>query len=327
LPQRARIQWFISFYYQQFLSFKMKSIAFYITILGLFGGLFSACDVVTDPYPAKEIKPPLNTTQALDSAEAARDSINGPVTPVQKVLLEDYTGHTCGNCPGAAVMAKSQKAQYGNRLVVMAVHANYFAKFDKAPYTTNFTTPEGEEWFTSFGFVSNPNGMVNRTPKTGSANAVQGVSSWPTSIAEQMAKTPQIALTLTAMEVPQTDTINIKVRSKYLTDKTGKFNLVVAITQDSIVDWQKNYGAAAGGDPSYNVGDVEKYVHPHVMRSVVNGTWGRLNKENPKANDVAQEYLSVVLNPAWNKGKCAVVAFIYDVASKQIVQVEELHLH
>lgn len=307
----------------------MKSIAFYISALGLTGILFAGCDTIDNPYPAStgEPKPALTVTQALDSAEAAHDSIHGPVTPVQKVLLEDYTGHTCGNCPGAAVMARNQKALYGERLVVMAVHAGYFAKYDKAPYTTNFTTPEGEEWATSFGVISNPNGMINRKQKTGSTSAVQGVANWPAAIAAQMAESPKIGMTLTTKYTPENRKVDFKVRSKYLANLTGKYNLGVFITEDSIVNYQKNYGAAGGGDPAYQVGDVEKYVHPHALRKAITGTWGILNYENPTAGAIKNDYFSVELNPAWREKKCSVVAFIFDAVTKEVVQVEEVHLH
>ena len=305
----------------------MKSIAFYIGILGISSALFTACDYVDMPIPAAEEKPALSTALALDSAEAAHDSIHGPVTPVQKVLLEDYTGHRCGNCPGAAIVARNQKAKYGDSLVVMAVHANFFAKFDKAPYTTNFTTPEGEAWFSYFKFQSNPNGMVNRVKVGSPSSAVQGIATWPTSIAAQMNQAPRAGMTITALYKPETRKLNIKVRSKYLTSLAGKYNLIVAITEDSIVDYQYNYGATSGGDPAYPVGDVKNYVHSHAMRRVLNGEKGTLNKENPKANDITGEYFATTLDPAWKEKKCSVVAFIYDVVTDAVVQVEEIHLH
>jgi len=303
----------------------MKSIAFYFSAFCLSGILFAGCDTIENPYPAStsEPKPTLTVTQALDSAEAAHDSIHGTVTPVQKVLLEDYTGHQCGNCPSAAMKAREQQAIWGKRLVVMAVHAGYFAKYDKVPFTTNFTTPEGEEWNTIFGVMAYPNGMVNRS---GSPSKLQGIATWPASIATQMAETPQIGMTVTTLYDEATRKVNLKVRSKYLANQTGKYNLMVAITEDGIINWQKNYGASSGGDPSYPVGDVSNYVHPHAMRSALTGTWGKLNKENPAAGNVTEEYFSATLDNAWKAEKCSVVAFIVDEATREVIQVEEVHI-
>lgn len=300
----------------------MKSIAFYFSAFCLSGLFFTACETVETPYPKALGQLTAEEAAALDSVEARE----GFGTPVQKVLLEDYTGHTCGNCPGASVMAKNQQALWGDRLVVMAVHAGYFAKYDKSPYTTNFTTPEGEEWATSFGVVANPNGMVNRVPKANSTSRVQGVATWPAAIANEMAETPKVAMDLTTLYFPDSRKVNIKVRAEYLQTLKGKYNIGVFITEDSVVSYQKNYGASAGGDPAYPVGDVANYVHPHVMRLAVTGTWGTLNRTTPAAGDVKDAYFTATLDNGWKAKKCSVVAFIYDAATREIIQVEEEHL-
>ncbi len=312
----------------------MKSIAFYFSAFCLSGILFAACDTIDNPYPVREPKPTLGAIQALDSAEAAHDSINGPVTVVQKVLLEDYTGHQCGNCPSAAMKAREQKAIYNDRLVVMAVHAGFFAKTLSSDtvinptkkFIYNFSTPITEEWNTSFGVAAYPAGMINRAPRTGSTSRVQGIGTWPAAIAAQIAETPQIGMTITTLYKPETRKVDIKVRSQYLTALTGKYNLIVAITEDGIVNWQKNYLPTSGGDPAYPVGDVQNYVHPHALRQVITGTWGVLSKENPAAGTVENAYFSATLDNSWKKEKISVVAYIFDDATREVVQVEEIHL-
>ena len=284
--------------------------------------MFSACDVIDNPVPAPETKPALSATLALDSAEAAHDSIHGPVAPIQKVLLEDYTGHQCGNCPDAAVVAQAQQGKYGEKLVVMSVHAGYFADTLKgAPgtkYTYNFATKIGEDWMKDFQINANPNGMVNRVPYTGSAK-YQGIATWPAAIDAAMTKTPRVALTVTALYKPDTRVANVKVRSKYLSDLSGKYNLGVFITEDSIVNWQKNYKT--------NPTDIPDYVHRHVLRAGLDGAYGRLNAENPTKDLVQEKYFAITLKDTWNAKKCAVVAFIFDETTDEIIQVEEVHLH
>ena len=296
----------------------MRSIAFYLSAFCLSGIIFAGCDTIDNPYPISEPKPTLTATQALDSAEAAHDASHGTVAPVQKVLLEDYTGHQCGNCPSAAVKAREQKALHGDKLIVMAVHAGYFAKNDKAPYFTNWTTAEGEEWNTSFGVAAYPAGMINRAPKTGSTSRVQGIATWPAAIAAQLAETPQVGMTITTLYDEATRKLNVKVRSKYLANQTGKYNLMVVITEDGVINWQKNYGASSGGDPAYPTGDVNNYVHPHAMRMALTS--------NPQADDVTSEYLAATLDNSWNAEKCSVIAFIFDETTREVVQVEEMHI-
>ena len=62
----------------------MKNIFKYIPIL-LFAFLIS-CDEVKNP-----LKP--------NNGKCGDETL--PV-PIRKILVEDYTGHTCGNCPRAA---------------------------------------------------------------------------------------------------------------------------------------------------------------------------------------------------------------------------------
>lgn len=311
----------------------MKSIAFYISVFCLSGLALTSCDIIDNPYPevTTEPRPTLTVTQALDSTESAHDSINGVVTPVQKVLLEDYTGHQCGNCPSAAVKARELKATHGDKLIVMAVHAGFFAKVytdttASTKFKTNWTTPEGEKWNDVFGVASYPAGLINRTPKAGSTSRVQGIATWPAAISAQLAETPQVSLTITPMFDEISRKVNFKVRSKYLTNLTGKYSLMVVITEDGVINWQKNYGAAAGGDPGYPTGDVPNYVHPHAVRRVLTSDLGKPNKENPQANDVTNEYFSTTLESTWDAHKCSIIAFIVDDASDEVIQVEEVHV-
>ena len=122
--------------------------------------LFSSCDKVKDPYGVKS---------------------NGGGTPaakVRKVLLEDYTGHLCTNCPPAAQTAQTIKGIYGNRLVIMAVHAGFYAQVNPAPYGYDFTTAIGDIYLNQFGISNNPIGMVNRRGYP--ANHLKNYSDWGT---------------------------------------------------------------------------------------------------------------------------------------------------
>src|ERR1700752_3840934 len=71
--------------------------------------LIQSCDYIANPYE----KIVVNTT---DSTVHER-----------RVLVEDYTGHKCTACPQAAIVANQLKQTYGEKVVVIAVHAGFFA--------------------------------------------------------------------------------------------------------------------------------------------------------------------------------------------------------
>ena len=58
----------------------------------------------------------------------------------KKILLEDYTGHKCGNCPRAAEKAEELKEIYGDQLIPIAIHAGFFASDFGGNFTTDFTS-------------------------------------------------------------------------------------------------------------------------------------------------------------------------------------------
>ena len=132
--------------------------------------------------------------------------------------------------------------------------------------------------------------------------------------------------------------VNIKV----LNDIQGNFKLVLCLTEDSIINWQKDVEAFP------NV-DVEFYVHKHVFRTSINSAWGEALQASSIYNrdeEIAKSYtinldnleqynIDYSLNTlelgngnagGWNKNNMYLVAFIYDDDTFEIQQVEEEHL-
>ena len=121
--------------------------------------LLSACDKVDPPY-----------TQTSGGNPNTSDTV------FRKILIEDYTGFRCGNCPAAATTIYTTLAPiYGDELISIGVHASPNNTFTNttppaslpagAPagsFATDFRTPVGEAWLTAFSVGANPNGMVSR---------------------------------------------------------------------------------------------------------------------------------------------------------------------
>jgi len=64
--------------------------------------------------------------------------------PIRKILLEDFTGFGCVNCPRANEEIHKLQDRYGDHLIPIAVHAGWFA----TPFTSSdpdFRTSVGRE--------------------------------------------------------------------------------------------------------------------------------------------------------------------------------------
>jgi len=105
--------------------------------------LFATCDIVEAPF--------------LENHDPGGGVTENP----QKVLLFDFTGHTCKSCPKAHKSIDQLKQLYGKQLVPVAFHLGYFAKpLTGEKFSTDYRTPEGALLEKHFDFVAFPTGTV-----------------------------------------------------------------------------------------------------------------------------------------------------------------------
>lgn len=235
---------------------------------------------------------------------------------VQKnVLLEDYTGVRCTNCPAAGEMALELQKQYGHNVIVLGVHSGFLS----APIGgyPNFKTKEGDEWYNFFGFDSNPIGTINR--KFNSGSYAFNSPEWGDAIAATLQEEAVVEMTPIVNYDESNRELEINVFSKFLTEMIDTtYRLTVCIMEDSIVGKQLT--------PD---GDDLDYVHRHVFRETINGTWGEsLNgtDENPLViapKEMIIKSYSVKLNETYNADQCYVIAYVANGETKEVLQVIE----
>lgn len=266
---------------------------------------FVSCDIIEPPY-----------TQGT----------NGPTptdTVVRKVLLEDYTGHMCPNCPAAAVIAHQLMELYPGKITLVTVHAGYFAELASPNFMTDFRCPTGDDLNTFFGvdLIGNPNGTINRKEFSGSR--VVGPDDWASKVAELLTLTPDADINLSETFNSGTSTIDLTAKVDFFSEFSNPVMISAYLTEDSIVDYQKNNDPVVGTTP-----DIADYVHMHVLRGSMNGTWGdTLAALGVAAGTQLSKPLSyTITNGIWNKDRMHIVVFIYDAVTLEVIQSEEIKL-
>lgn len=240
---------------------------------------------------------------------------------VRKVLVEDYTGHTCGNCPFAADVLKDLECEWGDRVVPLAVHVGFFAEPQNNPdgsFATDFRTPAGNQWNSEFGNSAQglPNGLINRLEVGGSRP--QSYTVWAAQVANLLTAPAQATLSMTNTYSAGSRTVSTSIDVAAISDmNSGPYNIIVCLTEDSVVDWQKDY------DPNLTDEKVPDYVHMSVLRDNFNGTWGdQVGSGNLSAGAVENVNVSVTIDPEWDENNCNVVAFIYRTDNKEVIQAD-----
>ncbi|MBL0105063.1 MAG: Omp28 family outer membrane lipoprotein [Bacteroidetes bacterium] len=241
------------------------------------------------------------------------------------VLAEDYTGHLCGTCPPAGVtLNDSLKAQFGDQLVVISIHAGQFADVcptaldcpSAAPtgaFTADYRTALGNSWNTKFGITANPIGMIDRVGYPTSHKKVY--TAWKNAVQTELAVAPVAKMRMKTTYDATSREVRAAVQGQLVQEYNGTLKLQMVVVEDSIVDWQQWY--------AHNPQLVSDYVHHDVLRGSFNGDFGdTLSTGAPIANStkfIKGYFTSLAAN--WNADKCHVIAFVYDADTYQVVEV------
>jgi hypothetical protein len=285
-------------------------------LLLLFSVIFmvSSCDKIEKPE-----KP-------IQTDELNGDTVVFPVlaSPIQKILLEEFTGHTCVNCPTGHKKASDLKTLYADTIVVMAIHAGYTAEpVSGTIFTADYRTEAGNELYSSFSVEGNPSGLVNRTSFNG--NVVLGVSAWTSAVKAIDRTNPPLAIQLKINDRPTENSIHVFAKSTFLQNTLKNYKLTFFLIEDNIVSPQSNNSTTIGTVP-----EIVDYTHNHMLRGAINSVWGTsisTSSTQIAANaSVIKGYRYSFVGKTFVKSNCSVIAVVYDVDTKKVVQVEEAHL-
>lgn len=243
----------------------------------------------------------------------------------RRVLLEDLTGHTCPNCPAATEVAFQLQDFYGDdKVIIVGVHVTEAFAAPVPPigdgdFDYDLRTPAGDEYVTDFGVTFLPVGMVSRREFSGSV--LLGEGNWGSAVDEIVGQPSAFDLWFDAIDYDGgTDEVSTTVKLVVQDDLTGTFNLTIYLLEDSVVEDQI--------DNRVSPPHIQDYVHRHVLRDNLNGTWGEaMITGSASAGDTLElSYTRPLAASVLEPGHCSLVAYIYDTATDEVMQVVEGHL-
>lgn len=234
------------------------------------------------------------------------------------VLVEELTGVRCGNCPDGTKDLVELKKRFGNRLVIVAVHAA--PGFD-VPYSESkedFRTAKGTQLANFIGQAAfYPCAAVNRRLVSGEPERYLPRSIWAGIVAEELAKPPAAGLVLNHTYNADTRRLHVEVRVLPERTLSEPHRLTVAITQDSIQDMQN---VVTTKTPNYQ--------HRYALRELLTAPTGDDLNEPLNAATTVTRTFSTLLPINWEAKRCRVVAFLHKntATDKEIVQAAEINV-
>ena len=222
----------------------------------------------------------------------------GEVEPTGKmVLIKDFTGARCVNCPAAAEYAHNLQHQLDeDHIFIMSVHAGFLAQpMGQFP---NFLTDEGTEWYNNHD--SNPLFTVDHVALTdGNSLKVEQID---TPVVTALDEEQSFEIVIGRQFDPTSRQLQVNIQAVSLTDRDGHFFITACLVEDNIVGWQIIPG-----------GTDKEYVFHNVFRGTLNGAYGEsFEDHHVDSDDTFSFSYNTEINADYNADECYVVVYVYD---------------
>lgn len=263
--------------------------------------IYSSCDIIETPY----ISPNGDVEVDVEFPELNRDSV------IRKVLMEEFTGHRCLNCPEGHERLAQLLTTYGDSLVAVCIHAGALANTNiDFPY--DFRTEAGTQLYNDFGLDPVPIAIINRKQY----NIQWGVelNSWQNAI--EAVDRSEIYAGIQLINVFKSNENRLYAYSKttMLKEYANPVQLSLFLIEDGIVSPQKD-----------GVLVDTFYVHNHILRLGINGTYGSkftVSGIVEKDSSYTLGYPVDFTGKDWDISKCTIVAILHDPSTREVLQVE-----
>lgn len=208
----------------------------------------------------------------------------------KKILLEEFTGIHCGNCPDGHAMAKKLQIAKPGEVFIIAIHAGHYSEpgLDQA----DLRTEDGIEIHDFFPISGYPSGMINRTKYEG--KYVINRSLWSRHAKGINSETAPVNLMIKCEYDDFYEEISITVNGYWVEDSpSDSARLSVALLQNNIQAYQAGSGIG------------NEYMHQHVLRDYITDAFGDLIETNKKGEyftatytyKLPEDYRGVVVVP------------------------------
>lgn len=238
-----------------------------------------------------------------------------PAEVGRAVLIEDLTGQRCSNCPTGTDIINGIVETYGeDNVIAVGIHCGPLG-FAGNSKRVGLMTDTGVEYYKHWANGSNleqPSAIFNR--KKGPSTSL---NNWAAEVGLIISEKANLSVDIANAYDAKTRTLTTKVGA-FGVNGTVSGKLQVWIVEDGIKAMQ-----LMPPDGDLNA----EYIHNHVFRAAVNGTWGE--EVTVKEGETTTKDYSYVLPETWNAENISVVAFVYNgygvenVAKKHIVEHEE----
>ena len=212
-----------------------------------------------------------------------------PAPSTKTVLLEDFTGQRCVNCPKGSEIIEQLTTEFGSSVIAVGIHGGPLG-FAGNARNKGLATAEGDEYYNHWQLEYQPVGLIDR-------HGAVNYADWTSQVRKALQQTAPLTLGIHATSTGQKIYISVLGQG---TEGASTGHLQVWLVEDSITAMQ----LMPDGSTNAN------YVHNHVFRTSVNGTWGE--PYTVKESETIITEMTATIDDDWVKKHLSVIAFVYN---------------
>ncbi|MEX0968347.1 MAG: Omp28-related outer membrane protein [Bacteroidia bacterium] len=273
-------------------------------------GLITGCKEMP---PFIDMTPEVVDTTLTDTTYVASTT---QASQQKNVLIEDFTGVRCPNCPAAQVVASTIADENPGRVVVVSLHPSgsgvgaLVTPLDESKY--DFRRDAAADILSLLGLFNGlPIGAVDRIKFE--QNILITDAKWKGYTQQRLQVETPVNLILETEYDAALNEVVITTELHYTQDVSEENYISIGILESHMIDWQKD-------DQVY----VEDYEHNHVLREMITISAGKkLTPQLEKGRVIIKQY-RVKLNPEYVAENLDIVAFVHQKGSGlDVLQVQQ----
>ena len=259
----------------------------------------------------KEIGPEISLKNN-ENALADTSYVESPVATAElkNVVIEEFTGVRCPNCPQGHVTIAAIKAANPGRVVSVSLHPiNSLGRPYNGVSTQDFQNTKAQVLFDYLGQIGlEPAAGLDRTKFSGQSAILLDRNTWTSYATQQISQPTPVNLSLQTSFDSANFELRVVAELHYTQNVTEQSKITLLLTESNIITAQLNGSVV---DTFYN--------HKDVMRDFITNTDGDLITQTTEAGRVIRKVYRKVLDAAWKPENMHLVGYVHEFQNSKVI--------
>lgn len=267
-------------------------------------------------HSCKEVGPDINL-HGNQNVISDTTYIESPVAnaEVKNVVIEEFTGVRCPNCPQGHVLIANIKAANPNRIVAVSLHPQNSLGHPYSFSAQDFQNSKAQAMFDYLVQIGlEPAAGIDRKLFAGESYILLDKTFWTNYTALQLTQTTPVNITLSKTYDSTNHELTVIAELHYTQNVTEENKLTLLLTESNVISAQLN-------------GSVIDtfYSHNDVLRDFITDVQGDAITQTREAGRVVRKVYKKILDAAWKPEKVKIVALVHEYQnSKAVYQGKEI---